>query len=209
MYLRTVRGETRIFSFTSSSLAIRSSPHSGFSCAILRINARNSAGIGGRPALHLPRQKSCHPSRCQRIMVAGQTRTTASRQSKSLVNSARLIRVNASTLRGLTPRSKYLASCRRRTKFSARIALDERQNNNPSLKISENNPLAICANLFMRSSCQIPTSSAASDFSNSYGANYCGVHSAQTGSLDERSSGRYHSRNGSAKNSARRSKGSC
>ena len=147
MYLRTVRGETRIFSFTNSSLAIRSSPHSGFSCAIPRINARNSAGIGGRPALHLPRQKSRHPSRCQRIMVAGRTRTTASRQTNSLVNSARLMRVNASTLRGLTPRSKYLASCRRRTRFSVRIALDERKNDNPSLKMSENNPIAICANL--------------------------------------------------------------
>ena len=53
------------------------------------------------------------------------------------------MRVNASTFRALTPRSKYLASYRRRARFSARIALDERKNNNPSLKMSENNPIAI------------------------------------------------------------------
>jgi hypothetical protein len=47
MYFLTVRGETRIPSFTNSSLAVRSSPQSGFSVAILRISAgapRKSAG---------------------------------------------------------------------------------------------------------------------------------------------------------------------
>jgi len=93
MYLPTVLGDTRIPSLTNSSLAIRSSPHSGFSAAILRIRMRSSSGIGGRPALHFRRQKIRQPSRCQRTMVDGRTLTTASRQSKSLVNSARLTRV--------------------------------------------------------------------------------------------------------------------
>lgn len=62
MYLPTVRGETRIPSLTSSSFAIRSSPHTGFSEAILQISARSSAGIGGRPSLHLnrPEQSPSH-----------------------------------------------------------------------------------------------------------------------------------------------------
>ena len=46
MYLRTVRGEIRTPSLSSSSLAIRSSPHSTFSRAILRISSRSSSGIG-------------------------------------------------------------------------------------------------------------------------------------------------------------------
>jgi hypothetical protein len=44
-------------SSTSSSLAIRSSPHNGFSVAIRRIRLRSSGGIGGRSTLHFPRQK--------------------------------------------------------------------------------------------------------------------------------------------------------
>ena len=39
-YLPTVRGETRMVSFTFSSLAMRSSPHVGFSAAICRISFR-------------------------------------------------------------------------------------------------------------------------------------------------------------------------
>jgi hypothetical protein len=85
--------ETWIPSFTNSSLAMRSSPHSGFSAPILRIRLRSSGGIGSRPALHFQRQKIRQPMRCQRTMVAGRTMTTVSRQSNSLVNSARLTRV--------------------------------------------------------------------------------------------------------------------
>ena len=70
MYLPTVRGETRMPSLISNSLAIRSSPHTGFSEAILRISARSSAGIGGRPSLHLNRQNNRHPARCQRMIVS-------------------------------------------------------------------------------------------------------------------------------------------
>jgi hypothetical protein len=93
MYLPTVLGETWFPSLTNSSLPIRSSPHNGFSAAILRIRLRSSGGIGGRPALHFQRQKSRQRSRCQRTMVDRRTMTTAWRQSKSLVNSAMLARV--------------------------------------------------------------------------------------------------------------------
>jgi len=56
-YLRTVRGEIRIPNLSSSSLAMRSSPHSTFSRAILRISSRSSMEIGGRPARDFTRQK--------------------------------------------------------------------------------------------------------------------------------------------------------
>jgi len=79
MYFLTVRGETRIPSFTNSSLAIRSSPQSRFSVAILRISARSAAEIGGRPGRDLNRHSSRHPARCHRIRVAGYTTTRALR----------------------------------------------------------------------------------------------------------------------------------
>ena len=154
MYLRTVRGETRIPSLSSSSFAIRSSPHNGFSVAILRIRLRSSSGIGGRPALHFQRQKIRQPSRCHRTTVDGLTLTTASRQSKSLENTAKLTRVAWSTRRGLIPRSIYRASCLRRTRFSARIALDERKNKTTSLKTSKATPTIARTRCNMRSSCQ-------------------------------------------------------
>lgn len=91
----------------SSSFAIRSSPHTGFSEAILRISVRSSAGIGGRPSLHLNRQNNRHPVRCQRMIARRRTITTASCQSNKRVRSARPIRVTESTRRGLTPRSMY------------------------------------------------------------------------------------------------------
>jgi len=112
MYLRTVRGEIRIPSLSRSSLAIRSSPHSTFSRAILRISSRSSFGIGGRPARDFIRQSSLQPARCQRIIVAGCTATNAPRQSKSLASTAKLTRVAASTRYGWIPRSMYRASCR-------------------------------------------------------------------------------------------------
>lgn len=156
MYFLTVRGETRIPSLISSSLAIHSSPHTGFSAAILRISARSSGGIGGRPRLHLNRQNNRHPARCQRTIVAGRTITTAFCQSNKRVSNARLIRATASMRRGLTPRSMYRASCFRRTKFSARIAEDERNRSRTSLKASESNPAIILASAWMRSSCHNP-----------------------------------------------------
>jgi hypothetical protein len=99
-------------------LAIRSSPHSTFSRAILRISSRSSFGIGGRPTRDFIRQKSLQPARCQRIIVAGCTTTNAPRQSKSLASTTRLTRVAASIRCGWTPRSMYRASCRRRKRFS-------------------------------------------------------------------------------------------
>ena len=69
--LRTVRGETRIPSLSISSLAIRSSPHRKFSFAILRIRARSSPGIGGRPRRDFTGHSSFQPARRQRIKVAG------------------------------------------------------------------------------------------------------------------------------------------
>jgi len=48
-YFPIVRGETRRPSFSRSSLAMRSSPHEGFSRAISRIGRWSSGGIGGRP----------------------------------------------------------------------------------------------------------------------------------------------------------------
>ena len=49
MYLPTVRGYTRIWSFSKSSSAIRSSPQVGFSAAIRQINRLNSAARVGLP----------------------------------------------------------------------------------------------------------------------------------------------------------------
>jgi len=53
MYFLTVRGETRIPNFTSSSLAMRSSHHSGVSLAMRPMSCRSSSGIGGRPGRDL------------------------------------------------------------------------------------------------------------------------------------------------------------
>jgi hypothetical protein len=122
-YLRTVRGEIRIPNLSSSSLAIRSSPHSTFSRAILRISSR-SIGIGGRPARDFIRQRSLQPARCQRIIVAGCTTTNAPRQSNSLARTAKLTRVAASTRRGWTPRRAGRHSCGGQAPvFTARIAM--------------------------------------------------------------------------------------
>jgi hypothetical protein len=104
-YLLTVREETRIPSFRRSSLAIRSSPHKGFSFAIRRIRACILGGIRGRPGRDFSRQNSFHPARCQRSIVSGRTTTRASRQLKNRDSSVRPIRVTGSIRLGLTPRS--------------------------------------------------------------------------------------------------------
>lgn len=129
MYFRTVRGETRMPNFTNNSLAIRSSPQIGFSRAILRISARNSTGIRGRLARHFHRQNKRHPARCHRMIDFGCTTYSASRQLKKLAKIAKLIRVAASTRRGLIPRSLNSPNCRRRKRFSAstdRVGLNRR-----------------------------------------------------------------------------------
>ena len=81
MYLHTVRGETRILNLSSSSLAMRSSPQEGFSCAIRRISAWSSLGIAGRPGWDFRRQSNRQPARCQRSSVASFTTTNELRQS--------------------------------------------------------------------------------------------------------------------------------
>jgi len=129
-----------------------------------RISIRSSGGTAGRPARHFSRQKIRQPSRCQRTMVDGRTFTTASRQSHSLVNSARPTRVTWSTRRGLTPRSMYRASCRRSTRFSARIEDGERKNSMPKRTTSARKPMIARNTGHMCASCQIqmPTAGASS-----------------------------------------------
>jgi hypothetical protein len=53
--------------------------------------------------------------------VTGRTTTKASRQSRSRDSSVRPIRVTGSIRRGLTPRSMWSASWRRKNRFSALI----------------------------------------------------------------------------------------
>src|SRR5215472_18291091 len=67
-YLPTVRGETRMVSFSFNSLAIRSSPQVRFSAAISRISLRRSLGIPGLPGSRdFQRQRRRNPMRCQRM----------------------------------------------------------------------------------------------------------------------------------------------
>ena len=78
-YFPTVRGETRIPSFSCNSLAMRSSPQVGFSAAISRIRSRRFLGKRGLPVgFDFQRQKSRNPLRCQRMSVSGLTFTSAS-----------------------------------------------------------------------------------------------------------------------------------
>ena len=120
MYRRTVRGETRIPSFTSSSEAIRSSPHVRFAAAMSAINWRSSAGSRGRPpGVDFHRQNSRKPVRCHRMSVSGFTTVRTRRQSISRDRATSAMRVASSARRGLTRRSRYNANCLRRKRFSA------------------------------------------------------------------------------------------
>ena len=77
-----VDGESRICSFSSSSSAIRSSPHVGFSAA-RQIKRLNSAFTRGRPTdLDFQRQNRRNEARRQPIKVAGLTMINALCQSK-------------------------------------------------------------------------------------------------------------------------------
>jgi hypothetical protein len=87
---------------SNNSLAIRSSPHSGFSLAILRISARSACGMGGRPGRDFSRQNNRQPARCQRSKVAGFTTTKAPRQGNSF-----------DTTTKLTPQENILGANRR------------------------------------------------------------------------------------------------
>ena len=119
MYFPTVRGDTRSPSFNSNSFVMRSSPHAGFSRAIRRISSRSSIGIGGRPDRHFHRHHNRKPVRCHRTSVSGWTTTKADRELNHRDRNVNATRVAASIRFGLTPRSRYIASCRRRNRISA------------------------------------------------------------------------------------------
>src|SRR5262249_31339815 len=122
----TVRGETRIPSFSFSSLAMRSSPQVAFSAAISRIRRRRSLGRRGRPmGLDFQRQNSRNPWRCQRMSVDALTFTSASRHGNMRLRVAIIQRVESLARRGLTWRSWKSASCLRRKRFSAAKARRE------------------------------------------------------------------------------------
>jgi len=123
MYRRTVPYETRIPSFTSSSDAIRSSPHVRFAAAISAINCRRSAGTRGRPCgRDFHRQNKRNPLRCQRMSVFGLTTVMSWRQSISRDNAMSVSRVASSARRGLTCRSRYNATACAGTDSRRRVA---------------------------------------------------------------------------------------
>jgi len=127
MYRRTVRGDTRIPSFTSSSDAIRSWPHPRFAAAMSAINCRRSAGNRGRPrGLDFHRQNSRNPFRCHRMSVSGFTTVRSRRRSISRDSAASVTRVASSARRGFTCRSTYNANSLRRKRFSAARCARER-----------------------------------------------------------------------------------
>ena len=105
-YFPTVRGDTRMPSFSFSSSAMRSSPQVAFSAAISRISRRRSLGSSGLPVgLDFHRQKKRNPLRCQRVKVSAFTFTSAPRHGKNRLKVAITQRVESSARRGLTFRS--------------------------------------------------------------------------------------------------------
>src|SRR3954465_11535923 len=124
MYFLTVRGESRIWSLSQSSSAIRSSPQVRFSAAIRRINRLTSAATGGRPTgLDFQRQNRRNAARCQPINVAGLTMTNALRQSKKRASLDNTNRSAAVVGAAFFSRSWNKASCLRKNRFSAASAV--------------------------------------------------------------------------------------
>lgn len=124
MYFLTVRGESRIWSLTQSSSAIRSSPQVRFSPAIWRINRLTSAVSGGRPtSLDFQRQNRRNAARCQPINVAGLTMTNALRQSKKRASLDNTNRSPAVVGAAFFSRSWNKASCLHKNRFSAASAV--------------------------------------------------------------------------------------
>ena len=120
MYFLTVRGETRIWSLSQSSSAIRSSPQVRFSEAIRRIKCRTAADIGGRPTgFDFQHQNRRNAVRCQLINVAGLTITKALRQSKKRVSLDKTNRSAVVVGLAFFSRSLNKASCLRKNRFSA------------------------------------------------------------------------------------------
>ena len=136
-YLPTVRGETRMPNFSDSSLAIRSSPHVGFSRAIRYTKSRRSFGSGGRPRLRdFHRQNILNAFRCHPTKVSGFTITNALRQSKSLASATIARRNDAVVRHGFFFRSWNKASCFRRKRFSATRTTRAQKNNRMNISNS-------------------------------------------------------------------------
>ena len=114
IYRLTVRGDTRIPSFSRISAAILSSPQVTFCSTTYTMNFWSSTGIRGRPCLLLfQRHKKRKPFRCQPIIVSGFTMTKASFQAKSRERSTKTRRVGSSARRAFTFHSANRASRRR------------------------------------------------------------------------------------------------
>src|SRR4051794_27340015 len=137
LYLATVRGESRICSFSNSSSAMRCSPQVGFSAARRRIKFLTSAVTGGLPtSLDFRRQKRRNTLRCQPIKVAGLTISNALRQSNQR---ASLENTNLSAgVVGIAffSRSRKRANCLRTNRFSVAGAVRRRHTEAKKLKPS-------------------------------------------------------------------------
>ena len=120
MYFLTVCGESRIWSLSQSSSAIRSSPQVRFSAAIRRIKRLTSPNTGGRPTgFDFQRQNRRNAARCQPINVAGLTITKALRQSKKRASLHNTNRSAAVVGAAFFSRSWNKASCLRKNRFPA------------------------------------------------------------------------------------------
>lgn len=158
MYLPTVRGESRIWSFSHSLSAIRSSPHVGFSAALRQIKRLISAFTGGRPTgPDFQRHNRRKAARCQPINVFGLTITKALRQSKKRASLENTNRSPAVVAAAFFSRSRNKASCLRTNKFSAASAVWLRKAAAHNLRESE---MTICnVTLSFRSCPKTPRSS--------------------------------------------------
>lgn len=89
MYLRTVEQAWRMPNFTSNSKAMRSSPYSGWSEDIRRMNSMCSPGIGGLPGLPCDSldQNSGNFLFLHRTTVSGLTRINSDVQSLQILES--------------------------------------------------------------------------------------------------------------------------
>ena len=105
MYLRAVRGDTRIPSVRSNSLAIGSSPQDTLLKAISRMSVRSSVGIRGRLGRDFQRQNRRKPARCHPMKALGVTFTRASFHAKPCESSTSMNRDALSKRIGLTFRS--------------------------------------------------------------------------------------------------------
>ena len=111
------------------------------------------AALGGRLGRDLSGHNNRDLARSQRISVSGRTTTKASRQLNSHERTVRLIRVTGSIRRGLTPRSIYSPSCRRKNRFSALIDRLDRNESAHQRNISPTNWIRIAEIFGIDESC--------------------------------------------------------